>query len=555
VVQNHILITNGSVLDGSGTPATRTDLRLRDGRIVELGPGLEPQAERVLDATGLTVAPGFIDAHTHAEFIIASDRNAHYMEPFIRQGITTMVTGNCGVSPAPLNATCGDFLRRYWDCLLPGEGLGWQWRSVGEFLQRLSDVGPVVNVAQFVGHGSVRMSVMGYRSGRPTDEELGAMRALVRQSLEEGAIGVSYGLSYLPGIWSDTEELIEVARDLPQLGGRVAVHLRSHTGFLERAVAEMLRVAETLDVPLQLSHYAPFGVEFVEPYLRTLESVARARERGLEVGCDMLTPPVPSTTALQMLPPWLFEGGFEVFRERLSDPDVRERVREELERDPDWPSWETGGLAENSCSIRDAEGNPVWTQYRLNGFRSPAHRRYEFMTVDSIARDLGVDAYDALFDLTLAEGGGIFFTGTGVDDDEFDRLAGSLLYRIPEYSFMTDSVGIGRGARATTIYGTYPRFLGRHAREWETFTLEEAVRKATSLPAAQFGLADRGVIRVGNRADLVLFDAALVRDTATFAEPYQYPVGISSVILNGVPVWHDGSFDTEARAGQVLRPT
>ncbi len=546
------LIANGNVLDGSGSSAVAADVRIRDGRIVEVQPGLTPNGATVIDVAGLTVAPGFIDAHTHAEFVIAAERSAHYMEPFVRQGITTMVTGNCGVSPAPFDATNAEHMESYWDCLLPEEGLPWAWNTMGDFLKRLDGSGAVLNLAQLVGHGAVRLWAMGYRPGAPTGEELRTMRALVRESLADGAVGLSYGLSYVPGIWADTEELIEVARDVPDFGGVISVHLRSQGQHIESAVQEMIRVAETVGAPLQLSHYGPFSVEFTEPFFRTLEAVESARERGVRIGCDMVCPPVSSTTVCHFFPAWMFEGGFGPFFDRLADPALRSRLVEEMTAEPSWPSWETGGLAESLCTLRESGGELAWKKYRINGFRTPALTKYEFWSVDAIAEERGTDPYETLFDIILAERARLFFTGVNLDNDDLDRFAG-VLYQMPEYSFMTDSVGIGRRARATNIYGTFPRFLGRHAREWNTFSLEEAVRKSTSLPAAQYGLTDRGHLRPGQCADIVVFDPATIRDTATFAQPYQYPEGIPTVLINGVPVWHDGRFDAAAMAGKVIR--
>lgn len=547
-----ILITNGRVLDGTGTPAVEADVLISDGRIAGVGRLEPPRAATVFDAAGLTVSPGFIDAHTHAEFVIASEHGPRYMEPFIRQGITTMVTGNCGVSAAPINPTCIGHLSSYWDCLLPEEGLDWTWRTVDEFLARFSERGAVLNLAQLVGHGTVRMHVMGYAARCATAEELQAMRTLVRESLEAGAVGISYGLTYIPGTWGDPDELLEVARDLPRIGGLVSVHLRNQTRFLVQAVEEMIRIAESLETPLQLSHYGPYGAAFAHEYFRTLELTDQARARGVQIGYDLMTPPVASTTVCQLYPPWMFEGGFPAFLDRLADAAVRRRLADELTQEPEWPSWETHQLAENMCAFVDDNGAATWPHFRLNGFRRPDNLQYEFQPVESIAHDRGTGTFETLFDLTLEEEGRLFFTGVGVDDDDLDQFAGTL-YQMPHYSFMTDSVGIGRKARATSIYGTFPRFLGRHVREWNTFPLEEAVRKGTSLPAQQHGLAGRGTIRKGHHADLVIFDPQTILDKATFARPYQFADGIHTVIINGVPVWHDGQFHPDAMAGQVIR--
>jgi N-acyl-D-aspartate/D-glutamate deacylase len=549
-----MLIRNGVVLDGGGRPGFRADLLLRGGKIEAIGSLPDAQSLPEIDAHGLALAPGFIDAHTHADYILAHENSVEYMEPFVRQGITTMITGNCGGSPAPANQRVREFFSAYKPIMLPKQGLSWSWASMGDFLGVVTRQGIPLNMGQLVGHGAVRMHVMGCRPGPPSAEELSAMRSLVRESLEAGALGLSYGLAYIPGLWADTDELIEVGRDLAAHDGVITVHLRNHAHFLQRAVAEMLRVAETLQVPLQISHFAPFGVAYAEQYLKSLEQVNEARDRGMRIGYDLLSPPVSSTTANQLFPAWLFEQGMPGFLSQLADPRVRARVKEDFRRQPEWPSWENRTWAENTLAFVDEEGRPNWLSMRLSGFQEAQNRRFEFQTVRDIAQQLERDPYDALMDLVVEEKGRLYFLGFSSDSIDLDdlELACTQLYAMPDYSFMTDSVGIGWGARTPTIYSTFPRFIGRHVRQWKTFTLEEAVRKATSLPAAQYGLPDRGRIETGCRADLVLFDPERILDGASFEQPYRYPDGIEAVIINGVPVWHEGRFDAQASAGQVL---
>ena len=242
-MKEDMLIRNALVIDGTGRPGFRADLLVRGGKIEAIGSLPDAQPPPAIDARGLTLAPGFIDAHTHADYILAHEDSVKYMEPFVRQGITTMITGNCGGSPAPANQRVREFLSAYKPIMFPKEGLSWNWTSMGDFLNVVRRQGIPLNMGQLVGHGSVRLHVMGCRPGPPTGEELSAMRRLVRESLEAGALGLSYGLAYIPGLWANTDELIEVGRDLAAHDGVITVHLRNHAHFLERAVAEMLRVA------------------------------------------------------------------------------------------------------------------------------------------------------------------------------------------------------------------------------------------------------------------------------------------------------------------------
>ena len=543
------LIKNGLIFDGTGSESFRGDIIVTNGFIAGLGNlTREVNPARVIDAGGMAVSPGFIDVHTHAGFMIASPDHGEAMEPFVRQGITTIVAGNCGLSPAPVNRNYVEQLSTYWDCILPREGLSWKWNTMAELLRHMETVGPLVNIAQLVGHGTVRINVMGYDRATASPDQLRAMRSQVRQSLEEGAVGLSFGLGYVPGVWANTDELVEVARDLPAHDGHITVHLRGQTVFMERSVKEMIRVAETVGAPLQISHFVPYDAEYAEQFFKAYEATEDARSRGVEIGYDLLAYAVASTTVCMLYPPWMFEGGMTVFFERLGDPEVRERLVEELKHGKaEWPTWETGTWPDYRY---DEEVG--WGRHRLCGFRKTEHLRYEGLNLEAIAEDMGKDPFEALFDLTLEEGGRMYYTSGLHDDEGYDMALGAFL-RLPHMSFMTDAVGIGHRARHPSRYGSYPRFLGRHVREWQTFTLEEAVRKSTSLPAEQLGLKGRGVIREGAHADIVIFDPERIIDKASFAEPFRYPEGIESVIINGLPVWHEGRFNADAHAGQVIR--
>ena len=544
-----LLIKNGMLFDGMGNDAFHGDIAIKGGTIIAVGTlSADISPAQTIDVAGLSVSPGFIDVHTHADFVLASPHHHGLMEPFVRQGITTMVTGNCGFSPAPINHEYVGQLSTYWNCILPEDGLPWSWSTMADFFGHLESVQPILNVAQLAGHGVIRINTMGYARRAPSPDELQKMREYVRQSLEEGAHGLSFGLGYIPGIWANTDELIEVSRDLSKYGARITVHMRNQSVFIEKAVDEMIRVAETAGVPLQISHYVPFGADYTEQFFKSYQATEEARTRGVEIGYDMLPYAVSSTTIFILYPPWMFEGGLDAFFDRLSDPKIRKQLVSEFKQQkPEWPSWETGTWADHEYNEEIG-----WSSHRIFGFRKPEYKQYEGVNLEAIAEDMNKDAFEALFDLTLEERGSLYYTAGFHDDEGFDMALGGVL-NLPHMAFMTDAVGIGRHAQHPSHYGTFPRFLGRHVREWETFTLAEAVRKSTSLPAAQLGLAGRGVIREGDCADIVIFDSGRIIDKASFEEPYQHPEGVETVIINGVPVWHKGRFRADTPAGQVIR--
>lgn len=547
-----IIIKNGKVLDGSGAAGEVVDLLISQEKIQHVGDCSGIPADITIDAQGLTVAPGFIDTHTHAEFSIAATNSCEYMEPYIRQGITTMVTGNCGVSAAPVTPATVEFLSGYWDSLIPEEGLAWDWQTMGEFLGRFSDTKPIVNLAQMVGHGTVRMNVMGYSAGKANPEQISRMRSMIDQALEQGAFGLSFGLGYVPGLFADSSELIEVGRDLARHNGIMTVHMRNHASLLLKSVEEVIAVADTLQVPLQISHFAPYREEYIEDFFKAHELVQEAKARGALIGFDMLSPPVSSTTACQLFPSLLFMDGFQGFLGKLGDAKTCAYLREETEKTIQWPPWETNTFTEDMYDLVQGGKVPVWQQYRLNGFRRPENLRFEFRPVEEIAAELNMDVYQALCSLMRAENGRLFFTSTGIDDDELEATA-ALLYQIPGYSFMTDTVGIGKGARATTRYSTFPRLLGRHVNQFKTFLLEEAVRRCTSLAASQIGLTGRGAIKEGYVADITVFDSDKLIDKASFGQPFQFADGVSTVIINGNLAWHNGNYLPSGPTGEVLR--
>ncbi|MEW5734529.1 MAG: amidohydrolase family protein [Thermodesulfobacteriota bacterium] len=570
-----ILIQGGSVADGTGRPPFRADVLARDGRIAEVGAIPEAEGARVLDAAGLTVAPGFIDAHTHLDFILASPAQERVLEKWVRQGVTTVVAGTCGFSPAPATDYSERYVSTLWHNALPREGLAFSWRSFGEYAQHLKHNGMVLNAAVLCGHNMLRANIMGLDARASTREEAGAMARELARALSEGAAGLSAGLFYVPGAFCRTEELDTLAAVLSGTGKPLVTHTRGLTQHYDKAVAEVAGVAERAGVPLQLSHHAgglslPLKVKRIygrstraflraarlfssRPLLffvfslnrarvRAEEVVRKARDRGVPVGCDNMPWFGGPTGILAMLPPWLFDGGMDRGLARLAEPGTRRRVLSELKSlVPSWPAWEHGFWTDNFLSLSAL----------VSGFSLPKNRGLSGKSMEELGRLAGKDPFDALLDLTAEERGGLFAIDGLFDDPAGDDIAARLLAD-PECSVMSDVIGADYDWPNPVPWSSHAKVLGSFCRDRGHFTLPEAVRKMTSLPARQMGLSGRGEIRKGLAADICVFDPRTVRHCATFARPCRLAEGIRHVLVNGEPVLENERYLPATKPGVLL---
>lgn len=525
-----VIVAKGIVLDGTGGPAVRADVGIAEGRIVEVGNLDDATAARVIDAEGLVVSPGFIDLHTHSDGSLIVNPLA---ESAVRQGVTTEVVGNCGHSAAPVRDP--EAVR---SILLGVQQVPIEWRSFGEYLERLGRDGLSINVGALVGHGTIRLGAMGFASRPATPGELAAEKRILEQALDEGAFGLSLGLEYAPGNNSDSTELVELAKVASAHGRMVTSHVRNRDYRFLDATTEMLALAEASGARLQLSHFT--GKYGVAPGVQeqVYEMLDRAVADGLDLGADML-PYVWGMSSLPsaILPPWVFEGGVQRVVERLRDPEARERIKRY-----DNPLWKiiSAGL---------------WD--RLVILSSHAYPQFVGRTVEEIARELKVEAFDALFQLMLAEGEamyGITWAGRGLEEWQVDAALSNPLFAVASDGLTLAPYGPLAGvAWHPTSYGWAARTLGVYVRERGVLRLEEAVRKMTSLPASRLGLFDRGTIAPGNWADLVVFDPETVIDRATVYSPREYAEGVRWVLVNGAVVINNGEH-TGARPGVVLKP-
>lgn len=497
-----LILKNGRIVDGTGSPWYRGDLAISGEVIVRIAPSISDSARRVIDVRGQVVAPGFIDIHTHARRGIFDLPTA---DNYVRQGVTTVIEGPDGGSPVPL----------------------------APFLARLDSLPKSVNIGSFIGQGSIRQAVIGEVNRPATAEELERMRALVEEGMLHGAFGLSSGLFYVPGAFSPTEEVIELARVAGRFGGIYISHMRDEAAGVAQSVLETIRIGEEGGLPAQITHHKIVGPAYWGRSVETLRLVDEARARGVDVTIDQYPYTASSTSVTAaLLPSWAQEGGREQLLERLRDPVTRERIKRES---AEIIRRERGGGDPKNVVIARCE----WDA-ELAG-----------KSLADVARAKGWDP--------APEGGAeaaIWITEQGGCQGIFHAISEEDLVRIlthPATMVASDGgiVIFGEGHPHPRSYGTFARVLGHYVRDRGVLRLEEAVRKMTSFPAQRLGLLDRGVLRPGMKADIAVFDPERVRDAATFEEPHQYAEGFSLVLVNGQIVFEDGRI-TEARPGRVL---
>lgn len=525
-----VVIKEGKVLTGTGSPWIRTDVGIRDGRIARVGYIKNPQADVVINASGKFVAPGFIDSHNHSDLSIMAYPDAIGA---LLQGVTTLVIGNCGFSAAPVSKETKSLLERYWSTLgpLPVEIT---WGSFGEYLQQLEKTRPAVNVVPLVGHGALRIATMGFEAKAPTTEELNTMKNLLRDSLEAGAFGLSTGLIYPPGSFSTTEEVVELAKVVSEYGGVYTSHIRGESYALVDAVREAIEVGRATGVPVQISHHKAAGRENWGKVKETLKLMAEARSADIEVSCDVYPYTAGMTMLAACLPRWVHEGGVDALLSRLRDPGIRKKVRDYVETEV--TTWE------NFVKLAGWEG--VVVSY------SEKCKECEGRSIAEISGSWGVDPYEALFDIILRDEARSTMIIHLMREEDVVEVLKSPLSMVGSDSWVMPP----KGKPHPRFFGTFPRVVRRYVRELGVLSLEEAIRKMTAMPAEKFRLADRGLILPGFRADVVVFELEKVVDRATFEEPALLPEGVEYVLVNGSLSIENG-ISTGARSGVVLRKT
>lgn len=494
-----LLIKNATVVDGSGAPGFRADVAVQDGRIARIGDLEDASAKRTIDATGLVVAPGFIDVHTHADDLAQKPR----AENFLRMGVTTVVAGNCGSSPT----------------------------DIGKGIAEIRKAHPAINFATLVGHGSVREAVMGTERRAPSPAEMERMKALVARAMADGAVGLSTGLQYVPGTYSEESEIVELARVACKAGGLYASHMRNEGTEIEKALAETIAIGEKAGCPVEVSHLKIDSPSRWGVSAKALEMIDAARARGIDVEADQYAYTAAASSLSIRFPDWALEGGEEEIRKRLDDGATWARIKTDMKA-----ILAGRGFSDLSFAVVSSY---------------PPDPSLQGLTMKQVAEKLlGDGAADAQLEAArrmrrTADASMIYNL---MSEDDVTRIL-----KHPRVAFASDGslVSPEDGRTHPRAFGNNARVLGLYVREKKTIGLEEAVRKMTGLPAAHFKLGQRGLVKEGYAADLTLFSPAGVRDEATFDQPRNLASGIPYVLVNGVLVV-DGGRSTDAGPGQVL---
>ncbi|HEX2194659.1 MAG TPA: amidohydrolase family protein [Candidatus Limnocylindria bacterium] len=521
-----LLISGGTVVDGTGSPGRLSTVAARDGRLHLGPPEWSPAAQRNVDATARVVTPGFIDLHSHGGLVVLADP---LHEPKVRQGVTTEVIGVDGNGYAPFahRQDLLDFVEL--NSGLDGRpSLDYDWDTVASYLDRY-DRGQAVNVAVLVGNSALRIGAIGWGDAPADARTTASMRAMLREAMEEGALGVSSGLDYPPGSYASTDELAALTNEAAKLGGFYHTHVRYALGdrFLD-PFREALEIGRRGEGPVHVTHFYHRQTHPGPP-----EALLALVDDELAAGRDVTFDTYPyewaSTRLLIQLPQWVQADGPMALKERLADGAVRDRIRAELRA--------------RGAAYTSEKG---WSDVRLGAFTNPVNLRWESRTVADVMRETARDAVDVICDLLLAEDLGLAQVTGGPWTDGLRAFL-----RHPGAMVGTDSTFLGEKPSPRT-YGSYPRILGQFVREEALVSLEEAVRRMTGAPAARLGLRDRGLLRDGYAADVVVLDPGRVRSNATYDEPRRYPDGIDFVVVNGALVV-DGGRHTGATPGRALR--
>jgi len=527
------IISGAHMVDGTGAPWVEGDIAIAGDRIVAIGDLSKASARKRLDAKGLVVSPGFIDVQGQSEFNVLVDNRAASK---ITQGVTTEITGE-GSSIAPVN----DRMKKENEEVARKYGVTMDWSTLDEYFKHFERTKSAINLGTFVGAGGVRNYVMGTVNRPASPAELEQMRQLVAQAMQDGAMGISTALEYVPDTFAPTDEIVELAKVARQYGGVYFTHQRSETDAIFSSLDEVFAIARRANISTTIWHLKTAYHENFGKMPEVLRRIQNARAQGIDVAASVYPYTRASNGLVSSFPPWVSEGGIEQMIARFNDPVQRERIKKEM----DQPSttWENEWLGSGG------DGSGIM----LVGLMNPELAKYEGMTLQEIGRQWKKDPKDVAMEIVIADHGHTGQVTSIMDEGDVGTAVSN-----PIVTYGSDSEAqaedgpLSKTKAHPRAFGTFPRILGMYAREQHTMSMEEAVRKMTSLAASRVGLLDRGILRPGAFADIAVFDPKTIRDVATFSDPMHYSVGVRYVFVNGRPVVCDGAI-TDERPGRPVR--
>lgn len=535
----NIKIVNGTIVDGSGEKAFPADVGIQNDRVVVIGDLKDVDSECIIDATGKIVAPGFIDMHTHSDISMLLDDTADSM---LRNGVTTNLCGNCGEGLVPISRQYRDIMEKYMRAsVIPGiypQNYRYPWSTFHDYHEYIRKHPPLINMASLIAHGPIRMSVMGMDSGAADAKQLDHMRVLVREGMEAGAFGLSTGLAYSPGDLVAPQELLEIAKPLHDFGGIYATHMRNQGEGIFASLEETKYIGQGAGIPIHISHLKLADPQMWGQTEAVFRWFSQAKASGLQATFDVYPYTRGCSGILRLLPPWSKESGVKETIKRLTEPETRKRVLRDCREGI--PGWEN--LAENIG----------WQNVYLTSFRKAENKRFEGLTVEAIAKALGRDPWEVYLDFVVEEEAQLGILVASMSTSDMEQIVCH-----PESILVSDgaaqSLAPDRnyGFQHPRAYGTQTKVLREFVREKKLLTMEEAVKKMTSMPAELLGVQHRGKIKQGYFADVVVFDPQTVSDMSTFADLQRGPVGIEVVIVNGRIALKEGAVTCKT-AGRLI---
>lgn len=532
-----IVIINTRIIDGAGNPWFKGDIGVKDDKISKIGLISPVETELRIDAEGLISSPGFIDAHSHSDSISLAYRD---MENVIHQGITTVVAGQCGASLAPITDLNRLMVQEELNEEIPtGFKVEVNWSTFDEYLKQEEKEGLGANIAHLVGHGTIRAASMGFDARTPSEKELEEMKDHTIEAMEAGAFGISTGLIYPPGIFAKTDEIIGLAKVVSDYGGVYDSHIRGEGKDLLKSLDEAVKIGMASSIPVQISHHKIMSKELWGSN-ETLKILEKAREEGVDITLDQYPYRAGSTSLMAVLPPWVHDGGKGKALERLRDSRLRRKMLQDINEGI--PGWE------------NFVGELGWRNVYVSSVKTSENKELEGKNLEEIKEIRGDDAeFTSLYRLLLEEDGSVGMIIFFGDENDVRKIMKHPLQMVGTDSGTTTVSGpFSRGKPHPRHYGTYPKILESYVRNEKVLRLETAIRKMTSFPAQRFGLLNRGLLKVGMKADISIFDPKEVKDNSSYQTPHQFPSGIPYVIVNGKIVIDGGKY-TGIKAGRTLR--